>query len=1230
MVTAFPSARECVRGSVMQAHALCRHAALAVLLCSAPLLLGDPLDDGFRNPPDWAKPQTWWHWMNGNVTSNGITLDLEAMKRVGIGGAQIFNVDCGIPAGPVKMMSQVWRNLMHFAANEAERLGLELCVHNGGGWSNSGGPWITPEGAMQRVTFSEQQIDGPAHFSGVLAQPPTRLDYYRDIATLAFPTPPGANATVMRRTPRAAASGTPAVRYSEGPLAIANLPAKGGFNGDFVDFSKPANAATPGRVVDESAIVNLTSKLGADGRLDWNVPPGHWTVLRMGFTPTGENNHPAPLEGTGLECDKFSAAALDAHWAGYVQKLIDDAGAAAGQGKAFDNVLIDSYEVGGQNWTPAFREEFTKRRGYDPLPFLPVLAGHVIDTPELTERFLWDVRRTIADLFADNYYGHFQELCHQHGMKASFEPYTGPFDSLQCGAHADIPMGEFWVGSWPDQSIKLASSIGHIYGRTVIGAESFTAGPSAQHGRWLDDPYSLKALGDLIFCSGVNRYIFHRYAMQPWTNHLPGMTMGPWGTHFDRTSTWFEQGRAWLQYVARCQFLLQQGRYVADAAYFVGENAPSELRAGEPALPAGYSWDAVNTDVLLHHAAVANGVLTLDSGMTYRLLILPPSDRNMRPEVLERISEFANAGLPIVGPPPEISPSLEGYPQCDARVRSVASNLWGSCDGGRITERASGAVKVFWGAPMDRVCAEVGLHPDFDAPSAGPKQLAFIHRREGDADIYFVSNQRTQSVTVDCAFRVAGKAPELWDPQTGGMMRAPVWREQDGRTTVPITFDPAGSVFVVFRGAPPSDHVVAIKTDEPAPPVAKAHDVRIVHAAYGSFAQAQDTNRPPGWVDVTARIKSIVGSGEGEIRAGNELAGDDPAPNVQKRLVVRLRFGDGHRQKLEVTEGQIFTVPKSAQIVNARYGSSRTQPRVVARNVDVTENVARMVTNGSLSVVVNNQLCGSDPAFGTVKELRLDYTLDGEAKHAIVSEYDSIEIPESAAETPRAFDFVSGPEAAPRLVSWKAGRFDLAWASGRKSSWSCPKGAAPISIPGPWRLSFPPGWSAPESIDLDHLRSWTESADEGMRYFSGTATYRNDIEIPGNLLSPGHQVWLDLGSVKNLAEVNLNGQSLGILWKPPFRVNITEAARPGTNALVVKVVNLWPNRLIGDEQREADCDWNGPALKAWPQWLLDGKPSPAGRLTFTTWHHWKKDDGLLESGLLGPVTLRVGEVYQPQ
>ncbi|HKW30884.1 MAG TPA: glycosyl hydrolase, partial [Verrucomicrobiae bacterium] len=864
----------------------------------------------------------------------------------------------------------------------------------------------------------------------------------------------------------------------------------------------------------------------------WKVPRGQWIILRLGYTPTGVNNHPAPEAGTGLECDKLDPAALEAHWDGFMQKVLDDIGPLAG--RALNCSLIDSYEVGGQDWTRNFRAEFEKRRGYDPLKFLPAFTRRVVDSPAVTERFLRDMRRTTADLFAENYYGRFAELCRRHGLQSAVEPYTGPFESLPCGAPANVVMGEFWTGSQGDPSVKLAASIAHIYGKTIVGAESFTASP--EHGRWQNDPYSLKTLGDLMFCQGLNRYIFHRYALQPWTNRWPGMTMGPWGIHFERTETWWSQGKPWIDYITRCEFLLQQGRAVEDAAYFDGQSAPVEMRAGNPPLPAGYDYDAVDADVLRHGVTVKDGRITLASGANYAVLILPPDDRNLTPPMLQCLGNLVRAGATVVGPRPQHSPSLEGYPECDAQVERMADELWSNCDGKTVLEHSSGKGRIVWGKSLADIFAEQNLKPDFEFHGASAAtHLAYAHRLAGDADIYFVSNQRRQFDSAECTFRVRGKFPELWHPDTGVIEPAPVWNEPDGRTTVQLDFDPAGSVFVIFRrAADGEDHIVA---------------------ANGSFTAKPA--RLPKLTIVSATYTAIDGAG----------------------------------------------------------------------GMDVTAKLSQLAQDGRLVVIASNDTFGRDPAYLHEKELRVSYTLDGQPGRETVSEGETLMLPAilSIGQAPE-WEISLAADASPVVTAWNNGRVELRRADGKILRANAAAVPAPQKVEGAWKLNFPPGWGAPPSVTLEQLISWTDHTNRGVRYFSGTATYEKEIEVPASRLTPGRELWLELGAVKNFAEVSLNGQDFGVLWKPPFRVNVTPAAKPGVNKLVVKVTNLWPNRLIGDEQLPPDCEWDGQQLKAWPHWLLDGKPSPTGRLTFTTWHHYAKDSPLLESGLLGPVTLQTAEI----
>ncbi|MEJ0089052.1 MAG: glycosyl hydrolase [Limisphaerales bacterium] len=819
-----------------------------------------------------------------------------------------------------------------------------------------------------------------------------------------------------------------------------------------------------------------------------------------------------------------------------MQKVLDDIGPLTG--KTLTTSLIDSYEVGGQNWTKNFRQEFKQRRGYDLLKYLPTFTGRVVDSPEISERFLWDLRRTIADLFSENYFGHFAELCRQHGLLNAVEPYTGPFESLQSGAPADVVMGEFWSGSQGHPSVKLAASIAHIYGKTIVGAESFTAGPEA--GRWKNDPYEFKTLGDLMFCQGLNRYIFHRYAMQPWTNRWPGMTMGQWGFHFERTETWWNEGKPWIDYISRCEFLLQQGRAVADAAYFTGESAPVEMRVGNPELPTGYDYDAVNADVLLRGATVKNGRITLASGANYAMLILPPSDIDMTPEMLKCLNKLVRAGATVVGPRPQHSPSLANYPKCDVRVKKLADELWGNCDGKSVQENSVGKGRIVWGKSLADVFAAQNLKPDFEFQGASKAtQLAYAHRVDRSSDIYFISNQRRRFDSAECTFRVSGKVPELWHPETGIIEPAPVWSTQNGRTTVRLDFEPAESVFVIFRHATGDvDQVVAANATMTAPALAPA----------------------------------------------------PPKLEIQRAVYIAL---DG------------------------------------AGEMDVTEKLSGLISEGQLIVTASNDALGRDPAVNREKELRVDYTLDDKPGHAAIHENETLALPATAMIGQQPQWEVGITDGKPVVIAWANGQIELHTDGGKVLHANASNLPVPQEVAGDWNLSFPPNWGAPPSAMLDKLISWTEHTNDGVRYFSGTATYEKEIEIPSGRLSSGRDLWLDLGAVKNFAEVSLNGQNLGVLWKPPFRVDLTPAAKAGVNKLEVKVTNLWPNRLIGDEHLPPDCEWDGKQLKAWPQWLLDNQPSPTGRLTFTTWHHWTKDSPLLESGLLGPVILRTAETIIP-
>ena len=1128
----------------MTGRLLERTMTVCLMLLAAPSLAQDEMAKGFLYPPDSARPWVYWYWLGGNVSKEGITADLEAMKRVGLGGADIFDINCGIPSGPVATMSLQWLEMIKHTVSEAARLGLQIGINNCPGWTCTGGPWTTPDHAMQIVVTSELQVKGPAHFSDIVPKPPVNLDTYHDIAVLAFKTPPEESSQIADFGPKVTASASafdgaklidgtasrtidlpaaeqgkrrfirielersfPAcaltliagrqMEHCSGMLqssddgetfkAVQSFTLPGGrgaytFSFDpvraqffrvlFTDPSMPRislagltlddrlhvdsfrgkvdyeragelgndNSTTqdPARAVSLDSIVDLTARIGPNDKLEWDVPEGRWTIVRLGYTPVGANDTYAQPASTGLECDKMSREAVDAHFAGMMQKIIDDVGPLAG--KTLTTLHVHDSYVGSQNWTPRFLDEFRKRRGYDPLPYLPVLSDRVVGNLSVTDRFLWDLRRTIAELFAGNHYQRFAELAHQHGMVLAVVPRgNAPFNELNVGGCADVPVGNFYASGNPGGATKEAASIGHVYGHPIVEAQSFTA--DEDNAKWQLDPYSMKAVADGAFCMGVNRLCVDRCVHQAWPGHSPGVTMGAWGIHFDRTNTWWDQGAAWVKYLSRCQYLLQQGVFVADALFASSEDEPGTRSTGDHPLPEGFDSDNCSPEALFTRTAVKDGNIVLPDGMSYRMLVLDKS-RTVTPDLLKRIRQLAADGATILGEKPTRSPSLQDYPRCDSEVKALADELWG--DGQDQGERACGKGKIIWGKSPESVLAEMGVVRDFEpAAPERPWRLAYIHRRAGDTDIYFVSNARGSFEERSYFFRVSGKVPELWYPDTGRVEMAPVYCEEGGRTRVLLRLDPAGSVFVVFRirQAPP-DHLIAL----------------------------------------TQTISAPVPDGPG-------------------------------------------------------------------------------------------------------------------------------------------YDFHLGRDGGLALRSWQAGSFELKTAAGKTMRVNIPPAPAPIPVTGPWQLRFPPRAGAPPKINLEKLTSWTSHGDPGVRYFSGTAAYVKDIDIPEDRLGPGKSLFLDLGTVKNLAQIKVNGEDLGVLWKPPFRLDITGVVHAGANSLEIRVTNLWPNRLIGDEQLPEDSKWKGQSLVKWPQWLIDGNLSPTGRHTFTTYRHWTKDSPLLESGLIGPVTL---------
>ena len=1109
---------------IFRAAALVWFASLCMLAVTGPAAAEvpalDPLEAGFENPPTSARPRVWWHWMNGNVTEEGIRLDLEWMHRVGIGGVQSFDAAFATPEivhPRLTYMTPPWQHAFRFATETANRLGLELSIAGSPGWSESGGPWVSPAQAMKKLVWSETQVTGGRRFTGKLAQPPATLGpfqnvpvqhdavfgdrkiptlppWYADVAVIAYKVPDTARPMSDLRPTVTASGGTPVdgKRLWDGdldstiavPFAAANevawlqfafdrpqtiralsivipsgrgsmfrvdpakvvaelqassdgsrfwkvidvkqsvdiqqtlsfapvtaryfrlslpTPARAQAAGDrgaptehriaelvlysdahvnhaeekagfFVSpdlDAAPTPPAPSEAVIDPRDVVDLTSMLRPDGTLTWTPPKGRWVLLRVGSSLLGTTNHPASPEGTGLEVDKLSRDHVESYVTQYLDRYAAFLPAPLMGQRGLHGMVNDSWEAGPQNWTDELPAEFARRRGYPLLPWIPALSGRVIGSCEQTEKFLWDYRRTLGELLAENHYRVIAETLHGRGLIHYTEShevgraFVG--DGMEVKRSSDVPMSGMWASGLPqepgDADIRESASVAHLYGQNLVAAESFTA----RGNTFAFTPESLKPTADRELADGLNRFVIHTSVHQPLNDPGPGFTLGPFGQWFTRHETWAEQAQPWVTYLARSSYLLQQGTYVADVLYFYGEDSNITALYGRrlPAIPQGYSYDFANADAL-ELLSVQAGELTTRRGMKYRVLVLDPRTRTMSLGVLRHIEALARAGATIVGEKPQCSPSLADDQQA---FQAIADSLWGRT--AEAGERRMEAGRVISGVVPGDALSMLGIDPDFsDSSSAAGQPLTFVHRKLSDGDLYFVSNRQSSLETTEASFRVRGKVPELWHADTGRI--EPVsYRFVGERTIVPLQFDPGDALFVIFR---------------------------------------------------------------------------KPAEKDQVRI--------------------------------------------------------------------------------------------------------------------------------PEVMRTQLARLD-----------------------GPWQVQFTAGQGAPERAQFAKLASWTQRPEEAIKYYSGSAVYQLSFNVPRGWLGKSGRVELDLGVVKDLADVEVNGNPLGVLWKTPFRIDVTAALHTGQNQLQVRVTNTWVNRLIGDKQPGAQHH------------------------AFTTFDPYEATSPLLESGLLGPVRL---------
>lgn len=749
------------------------------------------LEQDWANPPRSARLKAYWWWLNGNVTKESITRDLEGMKEKGFGGAVIVDAggasqmgNAAVPHGPT-FFSPAWRELYKHTLREASRLGLEISLNIQSGW-NLGGPMVTAQDAAKEYVWSETNFEGGKQIDLELPLPREREHFYRDSLLVGFR---------LKSTARA----KPLLNWKLKALQASLEP-----------FSAPDSSplfaeipATPGEEDTRTAdVIDLSGKLGADGTLHWDAPPGQWEILRFGYTVGDHAYVSTSSEGwRGFALDVYDQGAFERYWNAVVEPLLADAGPLAG--KTLKYLHTDSWEIELANWTPGLPEEFFRRRGYDMTPWLPVLAGRIVNSRNQSDRFLADYRKTLGDLAIDHHYRLFRDQAHAHGLGIHPEsggPHAVPIDAQRCLGWDDAPMSEFWAWSWMhrigDENrffVKQPASAAHTYGHKLVYAEGFTdIGPQWQESIWSN----LKPSFDKAICEGLNLLVWHAFVCSPEETGIPGQQYFA-GTHLNPKVTWWGDSQAFFQYIDRCQAFMQRGLPFADVLYYYGDHVPNfaQLKKSDPAhiLP-GYDYDVITEEALVERATATNGQIYLPDGMSYRMLVLPKWNSISIP-VLRKIKELLAGGATVVGPRPDQASGLGDYPESDRIVRSLADEMFGG--EGVITNQSP-----------RQVLAAKGIEPDFlweplDKGGPGP-EIDFIHRDDGAAQIYFVANRSSNAVDLQCSFRIRGLAPEIWDPVNGQHRFATEYSSRAGRTDLDLHFDPCGSVFVVFREPAPA------------------------------------------------------------------------------------------------------------------------------------------------------------------------------------------------------------------------------------------------------------------------------------------------------------------------------------------------------------------------------------------------------------------------------------------
>ena len=1074
-------------------------------------LIAQQVDRLWQSPPEASRPWVIWYWMNGAISKEGITADLEAMKEAGVGGAYLMTIR-GVPEKPfitpiVEQLSPLWWEMILFAFREADRLGLQIGFHVCDGFALAGGPWITPELSMQKVVWSQSQVEGGQRLTLQLPQPENYRGYYEDIAVFAYPALPdeGLSTEVVKpkistdlpgvdaqflaninsretfrgdsscwilysfdapftcRTIQVQPSGRDfqsqrlTVEASDDGVLFRKIvqlesPRQGWQNEGYpmthsippttarhfrflydLEGSEPGSEdldvakwkqslrissirlssdarihqyegkagfvwrvsprTTDSQIPDElcvnpSRMIDITKYMDKSGRLQWEAPAGDWTILRMGHTSTGHTNSTGG-KGSGLECDKFNPEAVRLQFNSWFGEAVERAGEDLAS-RVLKIFHIDSWECGSQNWSPVFRAEFQKRRGYDIYDYLPVMAGIPVGSVEKSENVLYDLRQTIAELVVDVFFKTLQEEAAAKGCIFSAENVAPTMlsDGMMHYQYTDIPMGEFWLESPTHDKLNDmldAISGARIYGKQIVAAEAFTQ----LRANFSEYPGRLKTMKDRNYALGINRMAYHVYVLNPWLDRQPGMTLSGIGLYFQRDQTWWKQVGAWIDYARRCQALLQFGQPVVDLAVFTGDELPRRsltpdrlvpfmpgvfgaekvekekirlANVGTPSkqMPAGvsyssnmlhaedwvnplrgYAYDSFNPDALAQ-AQVVNGEIVLPSGMRYKAMLVPgkhpmqPNPEAMKQTTINRLAELKRQGATFIQQP---------Y--------------------------------------TDETFDALGMERDFmvtENTQEYAQNIAYAHRRDAGTDIYFISNQEDRCREINVSLRVSGKIPELWNPVDGRIRRAGKWQMAGGRTSLPLRLDAGESVFIVLQ--------------HPAQE-APVYDVK-------------------NWSDY--------------------------------------------------------------------------------------------------------------------KEI--------------------------------------------------------------------------MTIASPWTVRFDPLFRGPEQpVIFETLTEWNEHPNEQIRYYSGTAVYSTVFDWDGKKWDG--QIFLELDSIYNVASVKINGQDCGIIWTKPYRLDIATVLKRGKNQLEIEVSNTWANRIMGDEDFNAEKD---ESKKIW-----------------TNARYRLADKRLLPSGLAGKVKITTVE-----